>query len=232
MVPDAQTVTARLEGALSARGCPSEVINGGTAAYSTDQEYLFYREEGRRYASDVVVLFVYHNDLPYLVLDDYLGLPRDHPGRSPNILREAVIDRLSPPRARLIEFDVDDATPVDACRRLDAEIAAAGGLDLIVLGLGRNGHVGVNEPGSSADSPTRVVELAEPTREAARRYGVAPPPTHGVTLGMASVLAARGDHQLSRESVRHAALLAEGDELSASVAAQVGLRRAGFVVEP
>jgi lysophospholipase L1-like esterase len=76
MVPDAQTVTARLEGALSARGCPSEVINGGTAAYSTDQEYLFYRDEGRRYAPDVVVLFVYHNDVPYLVLDDYLGVPK------------------------------------------------------------------------------------------------------------------------------------------------------------
>jgi hypothetical protein len=76
MVGDAQTVTSRLEKALAARGCRAEVINGGTAAYSTDQEYLFYAQEGRRYSPDVVVLFVYHNDIPYLVLDDYLGVPK------------------------------------------------------------------------------------------------------------------------------------------------------------
>ena len=74
MVEDAQTVTARLEAALAARGCPVEVINGGTAGYSTDQEYLFYRDEGRKYAPDVVVLFVYQNDIPYLALDEYLGI--------------------------------------------------------------------------------------------------------------------------------------------------------------
>ncbi len=60
-----ETVRARLESAL-ARGCgPVEVINGGTIAYSTDQEYLFFREDGRRYAPDVVVLLFYSNDLYY-----------------------------------------------------------------------------------------------------------------------------------------------------------------------
>jgi lysophospholipase L1-like esterase len=100
MVPDAQTVTARLEDALSARGCPSEVINGGTAAYSTDQEYLFYRDEGRRYAPDVVVLFVYHNDIPYLVLDDYLGVPKprlDFSTDPPSLVTQSVPTYTPPP---------------------------------------------------------------------------------------------------------------------------------------
>jgi glucosamine-6-phosphate deaminase len=125
-----------------------------------------------------------------VVLDDYLGLPPGHPGRSREVLRRAVVERLSPSPVRFIAFDVDDASPADACRRFDAEVADAGGLDLVVLGLGRNGHVGVNEPGSPAEAPTRVVQLAGPSREAARRYGVDPPPTQGVTLGIAAFLAA------------------------------------------
>jgi hypothetical protein len=76
MVEDAQTVTARMEAALAARGCRVEVINGGTVGYSTDQEYLFYRDEGRKYSPDVVVLFVYQNDIPYLAIDEYLGYPK------------------------------------------------------------------------------------------------------------------------------------------------------------
>jgi hypothetical protein len=61
---ESATVPAVLEQRLTAAGCaPCEVINGGTAGYSTDQEYLFYREEGRRYGADVVVLMVYYNDL-------------------------------------------------------------------------------------------------------------------------------------------------------------------------
>jgi hypothetical protein len=76
MVEDAQTLTARMEAALHTRGCPAEVINGGTVGYSTDQEYLFYRDEGRKYAPDVVVVFVYQNDIPYLALDEYLGYPK------------------------------------------------------------------------------------------------------------------------------------------------------------
>lgn len=93
MVADAQTVTARLEAALAARGCAAEVLNGGTAAYSTDQEYLFYRDEGRRYAPDVVVVFVYHNDIPYLVLDDYLGVPKprmDFSTQPPSLVTQPV----------------------------------------------------------------------------------------------------------------------------------------------
>ena len=76
MAGDAETITSRLEAHLRGRGCPAEVINGGTVGYSTDQEYLFYRDEGRKYAPDVVVVFVYHNDIPYLVADRYQAYPK------------------------------------------------------------------------------------------------------------------------------------------------------------
>ena len=65
-VDEAQTARAVLEERLNAGPCPGwEVVNGGTIAYSTDQEYLFFREEGHRYQPDLVVLLFYHNDLLY-----------------------------------------------------------------------------------------------------------------------------------------------------------------------
>ena len=65
-VDEHETARAVLEKRLNAGPCPGwEVVNGGTIAYSTDQEYLFFREEGFRYAPDLVTLLFYHNDLLY-----------------------------------------------------------------------------------------------------------------------------------------------------------------------
>ncbi len=126
-----------------------------------------------------------------VLLDEYLGLPPDHQARCDRTLERTVLDRLGAPRPGFLAFDVDGPDPDDACTRFDREIAARGGLDLVVLGLGRNGHVGMNEPGSTADAPTRVVALTPASRLAAIGYGVDPPPAHGVTLGMAGIIAAR-----------------------------------------
>lgn len=82
----------------------------------------------------------------------------------------------------------------------DAHIAAfadalhrAGGLDLCVLGIGRNGHIAFNEPGSAADAPARVVALTEVSRQAhaATFGGIERVPHRGMTLGVADILAAR-----------------------------------------
>lgn len=64
-VPLEQTVTQVLERALRQGGLPADVINGGTMAWSTDQEYLFFRSEGLRYRPQVVLLFLYYNDIFY-----------------------------------------------------------------------------------------------------------------------------------------------------------------------
>lgn len=133
-----------------------------------------------------------------VVLDEYLGLPAGHPARCALVLRRAVVERIDPPSAAFVAFDVDGPDPAAACRSYDVAVASAGGLDLVILGLGRNGHVGMNEPGSAVDEGTRVVELAESTRLAARGYGADPPPTHGVTLGMAGIWAAREIWLLAR----------------------------------
>ncbi len=78
-------------------------------------------------------------------------------------------------------------------RRYAAALAQAGGIDLQVLGVGRNGHIGFNEPGSTRDSRTRVVELAPETRaDAAPSFGgLEHVPRCAITLGVAEILEAR-----------------------------------------
>jgi hypothetical protein len=79
-VPLEATVTQVLEKSLQRPGCPVEVLNGGTSAYSTDQEYLFYREEGHRYGPQVVVLFFYYNDVYFNTRGSYFGNPKPRLG--------------------------------------------------------------------------------------------------------------------------------------------------------
>jgi lysophospholipase L1-like esterase len=74
-VPLEDSVTQRLERSLS-DGCSAEVINGGTAGYGSAQEYLFFKQEGVRYAPRVVLLFFYYNDILYTVRPHRLGIPK------------------------------------------------------------------------------------------------------------------------------------------------------------
>ena len=71
-----RTVTQVLEKALRGPGCPVEVLNAGTAAYSTDQEYLFYLDQGVRYSPQVVLLFAYYNDVLWNTALNYFGSPK------------------------------------------------------------------------------------------------------------------------------------------------------------
>ena len=122
------------------------------------------------------------------LLDEFGGLPIRHRGRCETLLRTALLDRV--PAAEFRFPDVDAPDLALECHHYRGLIND-GGLDLAVLGLGRNGHLGLNEPGSRADQPTRVVELTEETRAGASNYGADPPPTWGLAVGLAEILAAR-----------------------------------------
>ena len=124
-----------------------------------------------------------------VLLDEYLGLPAGHPARCDATLRRALLDRFDAAPA-FVRFEVDELDPAAACQAFSAALDRIGGLDLVLLGLGTNGHLGMNEPGSPVDAPTRPVELAPETASAARGYGADPPPTRGVTFGMGPIMAA------------------------------------------
>ena len=124
-----------------------------------------------------------------VLLDEYVGLAPADPARCDARLRRELIDRVEP-RPLFHPIRVDDLAPDEAAAELDG--VAAQGLDLALLGLGANGHVGMNEPGSTADSPTRLVRLARSTSEtAAGRYGAGRAPTQGITLGLDRILDSR-----------------------------------------
>lgn len=106
MVPAEQMLTRRLEASLSGGRCAVEVLNGGSVGYSTDQEYLFYREEGSRYSPQVVVLFFYYNDVLYNDTPHNIhipkpllrfGGPRPQVANYPVPRREAAEPSASPP---------------------------------------------------------------------------------------------------------------------------------------
>lgn len=126
-------------------------------------------------------------------LDDYLGVGPDDPNSLTGWLRRAFLDPagIDPARVHAVPAAADD--PAAAAARYEADLAALGGLALAVLGLGPNGHVAYNEPGSPADARTRVVELTPGSVAQATAYweGTQPIPGQAVTVGVGTLLEAR-----------------------------------------
>ncbi|HWQ32430.1 MAG TPA: glucosamine-6-phosphate deaminase [Blastocatellia bacterium] len=124
------------------------------------------------------------------LLDEFGGLDRDDAGRCENMVRRDLISHIDLPASHFhtINIDADDLNAV--CRDYEAQIGA--GFDLTILGIGTNGHLGMNEPGSAPDSTVRRVELADSTIQASARYvNGAQLPVWGVTVGLKQILASR-----------------------------------------
>jgi glucosamine-6-phosphate deaminase len=123
------------------------------------------------------------------LLDEFGGLPAGDAGRCAAMLRRDLLDRAHG-KPVVHAPDVDAADPAGAAARY-ADRIADGGIDLAIVGLGRNGHVGMNEPGSNTAERTRVVTLDPSTSEGAIAYGASTHPTWGITVGIAELLEAR-----------------------------------------
>lgn len=126
-------------------------------------------------------------------LDEYVGLSADHPASYHRVMAEALVARTDL-RPEAVHLPRGDAPEAEAeARAYEARIAAAGGIDLQLLGLGANGHIGFNEPGSPHGSRTRTVELDEATRTANRRFFAVGTdvPRQAITMGIGTILDAR-----------------------------------------
>jgi glucosamine-6-phosphate deaminase len=124
-------------------------------------------------------------------LDDYVGLAADHPLSYAHFLHVNLFAGLKVPETniRLLRGDAPDLQA--ECRDYERAITQAGGLDLAILGLGANGHIAFNEPGSSWDQGTHVVELSEQTRTTNSRHQRGSVPALGITLGIGTLRRAR-----------------------------------------
>lgn len=131
-------------------------------------------------------------DVTTFNLDEYAGVAPEHPGSYFTYMRQHLFDHIDIARenAHLPRGAAPDLTA--ECARYEAEIAEAGGIDLTFLGLGRNGHIGFNEPGTPFDARTRVVTLTESTRHAnADLFPDGQVPTEAITMGIGTILDSR-----------------------------------------
>ncbi|MHA7179457.1 glucosamine-6-phosphate deaminase [Arthrobacter sp. MDB2-24] len=128
--------------------------------------------------------------LKAFALDEYVGLPADDPQSYRSVIRQEVTDRL---RLDPANVHVPDGCAADLnveCERYEAAMAEAGGVDLQLLGIGRNGHIGFNEPSSSLSSRTRPKTLMAATRRDNARFFADPAdvPRHCLTQGLGTIL--------------------------------------------
>ncbi|MGU3395440.1 glucosamine-6-phosphate deaminase [Priestia sp. D51] len=123
-------------------------------------------------------------------LDEYVGMKPQDPNSYHYYMADALFNH--------IDIDVSNThvpngladTPEEECRRYDEMIQNHGGIDLQILGIGQNGHIGFNEPGTSFNSPTHIVTLEESTRKANARYfnSLDEVPTQAITMGIESIM--------------------------------------------
>ncbi|HZG77626.1 MAG TPA: glucosamine-6-phosphate deaminase [Paenibacillus sp.] len=126
-------------------------------------------------------------------LDEYVGLPASDPQSYAQYMKEHLFDHIdaSPERTHIPNGTATD--PQAECKRYDALLEACGQIDLQLLGLGHNGHIGFNEPDHSLIRGTHVVKLSDQTREANARFFESPDrvPTHAITMGVGTILKAK-----------------------------------------
>lgn len=126
-------------------------------------------------------------------LDEYWGLAAEHPASYRSYMQARLFDPLglAHEQTHLPRGDAPD--PDAEARRYERSILRAGGLDLQLLGIGRNGHIGFNEPTSSLASRTRIKTLTQSTRDANRAYFDATEevPKYALTMGIGTILDAR-----------------------------------------
>jgi len=127
-------------------------------------------------------------------LDEYVGLPPEHPECYRNVIDSVFVSRVDFAPGAVVGPDGQATDIPAACAAYEEAIHSAGGIDLQILGIGTDGHIGFNEPGSSLASRTRIKTLTRQTRMDNARFfddNLNAVPTHCLTQGLGTIMAAR-----------------------------------------
>ena len=158
-------------------------------------------------------------------LDEYCGLSENHPESYNHFMHKHLFDHIDIPKENIFipSSKVEPVFLKDYCVGYEKAIQQLGGLDIQILGIGRNGHIGFNEPGSSGVSITRKIELHHVTkRDAASAFGGFDlVPSHAITMGMKTILSAKKIYLMAfgerkKQAIKQAILGDITDELPAS----------------
>ena len=172
---------ARVVAVTAARSDALLCAAAGNSPAGLYQELI--REAGRKPA-----LF---RSLRIIKLDEWLGVPASDAASCEHFLRSRLLDPLAIAAERYIAFDPETADPSLECARVQGELERQGPIDLCVLGLGTNGHVGLIEPGPSLQPGCHVAKLSGETLRHAMMSTREPKPSCGLTLGIGDILHAR-----------------------------------------
>ena len=126
-------------------------------------------------------------------LDEYIGIDPSHPTSYHSYMNHHLYQHIDLPiRQRHLPNGLTSNVLAE-CNRYEQEILKSGGIDLQLLGIGVNGHIGFNEPGTSFHSKTHVVELADATREENAKYFPSKEdvPTQAITMGIDTIMKAK-----------------------------------------
>ena len=126
-------------------------------------------------------------------LDEYIGLSKDDPNSYYYFMKENLFDALNLKEDQTFLPDGQATDIEEECRAYEQLISDKGGIDLQLLGVGVNGHIAFNEPGTDFSGKTQKVELEESTREANSRFfdSMDDVPTHAITMGISTILEAK-----------------------------------------
>ncbi len=124
-------------------------------------------------------------------LDEWLGLPMTDPHTCESFHRRHLLTPLAISDDRYVTINSQPADPGAECARVSAAIAQLGGIDLAILGIGRNGHLGLNEPNAALHPFCHVEHLAPASMQHPMLDGAIPGVHRGITLGMHEILSAR-----------------------------------------
>ena len=157
------------------------LATGGTPQGTYRELIRRHREDGLSFARTTA-----------FTLDEYVGLAPSHDQSYRATILRDFVDHVDLPRSSLHTPRGDAPDPADEARRYEESLARAGGVDLQILGIGTNGHIGFNEPASSLASPTTVRALTRQTRtDNARFFGHEPVPRLCITQGPGTLPRAR-----------------------------------------
>jgi glucosamine-6-phosphate deaminase len=127
-------------------------------------------------------------------LDEFVGIAAEHPGSFRHFMNTHLFNRVNLLPQRIHFLDGAAADTTEECARYEREIVAAGGIDLQILGLGTNGHIGFNEPAPELEARTHRVRLEAETRAANAQLFAGDPeqvPAEALSMGIATILQAR-----------------------------------------
>lgn len=197
-------VAAGVVAQVARRVGPSIVLGVATGS----SPLVLYRELARLVTAGEIDL----SEASAFALDEYVGLPPGHPESYADVVRRTVTEPLGLDPARVHTPDGSAADLEAACEGYESAIVEAGGVDIQILGIGSNGHIGFNEPTSSFASRTRIKTLAPQTRLDNARFfdSIEQVPVHCLTQGLGTIMAAD-----------RVVLVAQGEAKAEAVAAMV-----------